>query len=135
MSDREPVSRRGIYRAILPPAAPAAAPPPPRPTVIERPQFISKPNADDMARYYPERAQRMGVSGRVSLRCTVLSNGKLTDCSTSGEDPSDQGFGDAALKLARIFKLKPQTADGVPVSGGIFETLIRFQIAKEDAGG
>ena len=87
-----------------------------------------------MAQYYPERAQRLGVGGRVSLRCTVMDNGKLTGCSTSNEDPGDQGFGDAAIKLSRIFKLRPKTADGVPVSGGIFETIIRFQVPKDNGG-
>ena len=73
----------------------------------------------------------MDVSGRAEISCTVLANGKLSDCSVVSEDPADQQFGDAALKLSKLFKMRPQTKDGAPTSGGTVRIPIRFQIAKD----
>jgi protein TonB len=47
------------------------------------------------------------------------------------EDPADQGFGDAAIKLSKLFKMRPQTKDGAPTNGGTVRIPIRFQIAKD----
>lgn len=70
-----------------------------------------------MARFYPDRAARLEKSGRVTLSCRVKANGTLEACSVTSEDPTDFGFGDAALKLSRLFKMKPQTRDGTPTEG------------------
>jgi protein TonB len=51
-----------------------------------------------MARYYPDRAQRMEVSGKATISCTVTAKGTLESCSVVSENPADMGFGDAALK-------------------------------------
>jgi protein TonB len=84
-----------------------------------------------VARYYPDRAQRLEVSGKAEISCQVLQTGKVTGCTVVSEDPSDQGFGDAALKLSKLFKMKPLSKDGVPTSGASVRIPIRFQIAKE----
>jgi protein TonB len=72
----------------------------------------------------------MEIGGAATINCTVTARGTLEACSVSGEDPPDQNFGDAALKLSRIFKMKPLTKDGVPVEGGHFSIRIRFQVPK-----
>jgi len=113
---------------IKPPPPP---PPPPRASVVTNPDFAQRPSNEDMARYYPDRAQRMGANGRATFSCTVTANGKLVDCSITNEDPPDQGFGDATLKLTRIFKLRPMTRDGVPTNGGHFSYSIRWQVPKD----
>ena len=79
---------------------------------------------------YPERAQRMEVSGRAELSCTVTERGTVSGCSVVSEDPSGQDFGNAALKLTRYFKMRPQTRDGQPVGGAKINIPIRFVIAK-----
>jgi protein TonB len=61
----------------------------------------------------------------------VTDKGSVTDCSVVSEDPSDQGFGSAAMKLTHLFKMRPQTRDGQPVGGAKVNIPIRFQIAKE----
>jgi len=99
--------------------------------VIENPDFSSKPNADDMARYYPDRAQRMGVEGRATFRCTVTAQGKLTDCVITAEDPPGQDFGKQTLQLTKTFKMRAKTLDGVPTSGGIFQKTIVWRLAKD----
>jgi protein TonB len=105
-------------------------PPPPRPTVISNPDWIRQPDGDELAQYYPERASRMGVSGRAVLHCTVSAQGTLS-CSIASEDPQDQGFGEAAMKMQHFFKMRPQTRDGVPVAGGQINVPIRFQAPKD----
>jgi len=99
--------------------------------VITTPDWIRKPTGDDINQYYPDRAQRMEVSGRATISCTVTASGTLSGCSVSSEDPGDQGFGAAALKMSHIFKMKPQTRDGAPVGGASVNIPIRFQLAKE----
>ena len=35
------------------------------------------------------------------------------DCSVASEEPADQDFGSAALKISKLFKMRPQARDGV----------------------
>jgi TonB family protein len=98
--------------------------------VITQPDWVRRPDAEDLERYYPERAQRMNVEGRASISCTVDASGTLQNCSVSNENPSDQGFGDAALQMSKLFKLRPKTLDGVPVDGGKITIPINFSLPK-----
>ena len=83
-----------------------------------------------MARYYPERAQRLERSGSVTLQCTVNARGAVDNCSVVSEDPADFGFGDAAIRLSRLFRMKPRTRDGAAVEGGTVRIPIAFRIAS-----
>jgi periplasmic protein TonB len=47
----------------------------------------------------------------------------------AGETPEDHGFGEAALKMSRLLRMKPMTRDGVAVSGGVIHIPIRFALA------
>lgn len=111
-----------------PPPAPVAAPP--RPAVIQNPDWLRKPSGEDVARYYPDRAMRMNVEGRATLDCTVTAGGGLEACTVASEAPDDQEFGAAALRMAKLFKMRPMTRDGAPVSGGSVRIPIRFALPK-----
>lgn len=114
---------------ILPMVAPSTsipvvvAPPypePPRPkapSVITNPQWITRPAADDYAKYYPREALQLGVSGHTSMECTIRDNGTLENCHVLSETPAGQGFGSAVLRLASKFRMQTSTVDGQPVGG------------------
>lgn len=95
-------------------------------TMIKRPDWAKQPSVEDIARYYPDRAQRMEVSGRATIDCTVSAKFTLEACSVLSESPAAYGFGDAALYLSRFYRLKPVTLDGVPVAGGQVQVSIEF---------
>jgi protein TonB len=101
----------------------------PKPKKITRPDWLSQPDAAAMSRYYPERAQRLGVSGSATINCTVAANGTISGCDVVSETPSNYGFGDAARKLSRFFKMRPQMVDGQPVAGGTIEIPIQFRLS------
>jgi TonB family protein len=98
--------------------APLAPPPTNADFDITTPDWVRQPDSDDFARYYPDRAQRMAVSGHTSLHCVANANGTIGDCTVLSESPADQGFGDASLKLSKLFKLNPAMPDGKSVEGG-----------------
>jgi protein TonB len=120
-----------VEHHIEEPKPPAPPPPePPRPSVITNADWLRKPTGEDFAKYYPERAQRMNVEGRAVVHCTVNARGTLDNCSVQSEEPENQDFGNQALKLAKLFKMRPQTKDGAPVDGGQINIPIVFKLPK-----
>lgn len=100
----------------------------PLPHVVTNPDWAERPGGADFARAYPEAAMKRNLEGKASINCTVTAEGALTNCFVSDEDPVGEGFGEAVLKLAAGFRMKPKTLDGVAIEGGVVRIPITFRL-------
>ncbi|MBS0296599.1 MAG: TonB family protein [Proteobacteria bacterium] len=87
------------------------------PSTVERPDWITTPSNSDMADWMPDKARENHVEGSASMDCDVTPKGTLEKCVVTQEQPEGYGFGKAALKVARKFKMKPTSLDGQPTAG------------------
>lgn len=71
--------------------------------------------AADPLQYYPAAARKLNIEGFASIACYVRADGALRDCVVQSEDPPGNGFGEAALQMAPLFKMRPATSDGQPI--------------------
>ena len=94
---------------------------------VQAPTWTRKPNSDDYARFYPERAQRLEQEGAATVKCVVTTKGALVACQILSEEPAGFGFGEATKKVVSLWKMKPQTVNGEPVEA-TWQTRIRWQL-------
>jgi TonB family protein len=111
----------------------AAKQEPPLEGVITAPAWASRPSGDDVARFYPSLASTIRLPGRVEISCSVSTLGAVSNCAVIAEVPAGMGFGDAAISLSSLFRMKPRTLDGQPAPGGVVRIPIRFELATDDA--
>ena len=107
------------------PTAPALAP-----AVITRPDWVQKPDANDLARYYPADAAAAKAGGRAAITCTVAIAGNLENCAVIHQSDGPYAFGQAALQLSQIFRMQPETLDGKPTAGGKVTIPIVFSVPQ-----
>jgi periplasmic protein TonB len=95
--------------------------------------WVRRPGAEDIARVYPAQAAKEGLIGQAIIGCHVAPSGVLEACAVVREEPAQAGFGDAALRLARYFQVRPAgasgndpTRQGVPAEGGEIQIPMRF---------
>lgn len=84
------------------------------PARITNPRWLRQPR--DLGIYYPSRALTRDIPGQVVLDCLVDVAGAL-NCSVVSETPSNWGFGQAALRISRDYRMVPATRNGEAVEG------------------
>jgi protein TonB len=84
--------------------------------VITHPDWIRKPSAAQMERVFPERAIRMGVSGKATLACLVAANGSVGSCDVVSEDPGEFRLRQGRTQAAALFP--DEAAAGRRPAGG-----------------
>lgn len=73
---------------------------------------------------YPIQARFSGLSGRVVVRCTIGPKGALSGCISVSEQPTDLGFGPAAVQSRNRARVSGKTQDGAPAEGLTIETEV-----------
>jgi hypothetical protein len=69
-------------------------------------QLVRTPSLAAMEKAFPDAARRRGVTwGSAILDCSVMSSGHFKDCRVHNEFPDGVGFGAAALRLSKYYKL------------------------------
>lgn len=101
-------------------------PGPPEPPTITNPRWLQVPR--DLGRYYPARAQQVGVEGAVTLDCIVNVSGRL-GCSVVNETPLGWNFGPAALRISQDYRMAPAMQNGQAVQGH-YRMRVPFQIPR-----
>lgn len=86
----------------------------PGPAMITNPHWLQRPSGLDA--YYPRRAAERGMEGQVVLDCLVDVTGAL-GCAIVSETPRNWGFGEAALRISRDYRMSPAMRDGRAVQG------------------
>ena len=87
----------------------------------------------EVVQYYPLKAALLGVKGSVTLQCAVTISGLLEACSVVSETPTGEGFGQAALRLSTLMRMRPALVDGQPVGGAIIRVPVAFETRGAEA--
>lgn len=120
-----------LIAVLLQGAAPQSTEPEtPATREIIDPDWRRVENPGNPLRFYPERAQRLAVEGAATISCVVDASGRLQDCRVLDETPAGYGFGEAALRMKVLFRMKPLTRGGQPVDGGVVRVPIRFRLPR-----
>ncbi|MDF2899984.1 MAG: TonB protein [Phenylobacterium sp.] len=105
------------------------------PGVVTNPDWLRRPTGEEVAGYYPVAAMRDGLEGKATIQCVVTRTGMLEHCMIVSETPPGAGFGQAAVAMTSVFRMKPMTVDGEVVEGGTVRLPIRFALPSEPEGG
>ena len=114
-----------VWARTPPPAPPAAdaapAPaarnplPPERLCVVTGAEWVRRPSRAERKALHPPGAARR--PGQAVLECAIRPDGTLDACGVITEAPAGAGFGQAALALAPMHRMRPNTATGENVGG------------------
>ena len=97
------------------------------PQQLTRPDWVRRPTGDDVARVYPMGAQLRDLNGKAEMTCQVAADGRLHDCKVVSEAPAGFGFGEATLRLARYFQIRPGSTPGA-LEGAQVNIPVQFVI-------
>jgi protein TonB len=78
--------------------------------------------------YHPPGALRRGVAGWATLVCRVRLDRTVHSCGVEQESDPAEGFGRAAVRASREFRIHPRQVDGVEIDNGRVRTTVRFTL-------
>jgi len=90
--------------------------------------YLKAPSGSDFARLFPSQAARQQIEGLATIRCRVTTEGAMGDCKVVAEEPSGQHFGDAALRLANLFRVNLTKGAGLVAAGKDLTIPIKFAL-------
>jgi protein TonB len=76
--------------------------------------------------FYPERAQRLEISGEAVASCQVVEGGLLKNCAILSVTPAGESFDLAAAKLLDNAKTDLSTKTGEPTTGRTLNLKVKF---------
>lgn len=84
--------------------------------------IVRGPSLAEVRREHPRAALAARQSGRAEMSCEIRLDQRLENCRLLRETPPGMGFGEAALRSAGYFRVRPPVRDGQPVAGqrGVF---------------
>lgn len=82
------------------------------PEVLVAPRWVRKPTDYDLAPFFPRAARTTSTSGVAALACRVRRSTEVERCRVLAERPAGFGFGAAAVKASRIFRVHPTRRNG-----------------------
>jgi periplasmic protein TonB len=94
----------------------AADAPPTGPVDSTQVAWERVPDPRTAPQYYPDRAQRMQVSGTTKIQCQVMDDLTLSNCKVMEESPAGYAFGAKAIQLSHQYKAAAGTPIGVLVN-------------------
>jgi TonB family protein len=101
-----------------------------QPRMLDHLEWKSFPSGDQIAHVFPDEAIRAKKSGWALLECSLTAKGGLELCQVIGEQPSDYGFGEAALRVAPRFKFASKSKE----DGGMEGSYIRVPVVLQANG-
>lgn len=111
------------------PVIPIARPAPPPPPAPSQARGVQPENQQSWSRRiqenYPARAQRDEIQGRVGVRVSVGSNGRVASCSVTSPSGSSILDDAACQDMTRFARFKPALdAAGNPITGSWSTTIV-----------
>lgn len=88
-----------------------------------------KPPADAVAREYPDRALRLGMTGSATVACRVLEDLSPACVTVSVSDP-EYGFETSAPRIMGLSRVAPKLTDGRPAVGVWIRTRVLFSLPE-----
>jgi TonB family protein len=101
------------------------------PVVISNPDWLHKPTGDELLAVWPLKAAQAGLGGKAMIKCIVTTTGLLRNCTVLSETPPGEGFGTAAVVLARTLLMKPAMTATGPVEGEVSVPINFHKPSKE----
>lgn len=95
---------------------------------IGRPRWLTTPSIRDLAAVLPKEVLQAGAQGQVTMTCTIGPDGGLQGCAPASEQPTGQGYGQAAVALAPKFRAAIWTEEGLPTVGALVRVPVRFDV-------